>query len=152
MADVAHIDNILAAKVTRPRKKLCEKTKLRWLSMNDLSKDFSRVEFACECGCGFDTVDAELLKVLQEDIRDYFKKEVTISGGNRCAARNAVTPGAARHSPHMEGKAADFKVKDTSPRAVYTYLDRKFPNKYGLGLYHNRVHFDVRPDRARWVG
>lgn len=118
--------------------------------MGDISKNFSRDEHACECGCGFDTVDVELNYVLQVHIRDYFNKEVTISGPNRCFERNIATPGASRDSLHVEGKAADIKVKDTSPQAVYTYLDRKFPNKYGIGLYPNRVHIDVRPIKTRW--
>jgi hypothetical protein len=29
--------------------------------MGDLSENFSRREFECSCGCGMDTVDAQLL-------------------------------------------------------------------------------------------
>lgn len=118
--------------------------------MGDLSRNFSRSEFACECGCGFNTVDAELLHVLQHNLRDYYKRRVTITGPNRCFTHNLTTPGAARNSPHTEAKAADITVDGVSPRAVYHYLDKKFPNKYGLGLYPDRVHLDIRPTRARW--
>ena len=118
--------------------------------MGDISKDFSRHEHACYCGCGFDTVDAELNRVLQKDIRDHYGKRVTITGPNRCHKQNSQTPGASDHSAHQVGKAADFKVEGVTPVHVYAHLDAKYQNKYGLGLYHNRVHVDVRPKRARW--
>ena len=118
--------------------------------IGDISEHFSRSEHACLCGCGFDTVDVELNSLL-EHIRNYYNKSVTITGPNRCAAHNASQQGAKR-SLHCEGKAADIQVKDTSPRAVYHYLNKKFPDKYGIGLYHNRVHVDVRPTKARWTG
>ncbi len=118
--------------------------------MGDLSKDFSRKEFKCKCGCTFDTVDAELLKVLQEDVRDYYNKKVTILSGCRCFMYNMHTLGAARGSQHVEGKASDFTVEGVAPLAVYTHLNKKYPGKYGIGLYHNRVHFDSREEEARW--
>ena len=118
--------------------------------MGDISEHFSRSEHSCKCGCGFDTVDVEL-NTLLEHIRNYYNKPVTITGPNRCAAHNAAI-GGARRSLHMEGKAADIVVKDTSPGAVYTYLSRKFQNKYGFGLYENWIHVDVRATRARWHG
>ena len=40
------------------------------------SKYFSRSEFACRCGCGFDTVDAELLQIL-EKLRKHFWQSVS---------------------------------------------------------------------------
>lgn len=117
--------------------------------MGDLTKNFSRFEFACKCGCGFDTVDFLLVIVLQ-DVADHFGKRVLISGGNRCFQRNLDTPGAARDSEHVKGKAADIKVEDTAPKKVYDYLNKKYPNKFGIGLYSNRTHIDVREYRARW--
>lgn len=116
----------------------------------DLSRNFSRHEFTCRCGCGFDTVDADLLHLLQVEIRDYYNRPVTILSGCRCFQHNLNTPGAARDSMHMEAKAADIRVCSVSPRALYHYLDRKYKKKYGLGLYRDRIHVDVRPVRARW--
>lgn len=117
--------------------------------MGDLSKNFSRSEFVCNCGCGFDTVDAELIMVLQ-DISDTFGAMIQVSGGNRCAFRNAGTEGAAKDSLHMDGKAADFRCRGIGPAIVYNFLNDKYPNKYGIGLYPDRVHIDVRKKRARW--
>jgi len=39
--------------------------------MGDISPWFNRAEFACNCGCGFDTVDSDTLTVLEE-VREYF--------------------------------------------------------------------------------
>ena len=51
------------------------------------SKYFKRSEFACKCGCGFDTVDYELVKVL-EYIREHFDRPLQINSGCRCATHN----------------------------------------------------------------
>ena len=117
--------------------------------MGDLTKNFSRSEFVCQCGCGFDTVDYMLVVVLQ-DIADYFKSSVYISGGNRCFQRNLNTQGAANNSEHIKAKASDIKVSGIEPIEVYNYLNKKYPNCFGVGLYSNRVHIDVRGTRARW--
>ena len=61
--------------------------------MGDLTKNLSRKEFECECGCGFDTVDFELASIIQEAV-DYFTWAysedvyVIITGGNRCVEHN----------------------------------------------------------------
>jgi len=117
--------------------------------MGDISKNFDRVEHTCQCGCGFDTVDVELNHILQNDLRDYYNKKVFISGGNRCPVWNEYI-GGSEDSWHMEARAGDVKVQGVSPLAVYMYLDKKYPDKYGLGLYENFVHIDTRPTRARW--
>ena len=121
--------------------------------MGDLTTNFSRHEFACQCGCGFDTVDIELIQVLEDIRAHFFAKSLIITSGYRCHANNAKAGGSAK-SQHLIGKAADFKVKDdcgyVNPGLVYDYLDRKFPARLGLGLYSNRVHVDVRSHAARW--
>jgi uncharacterized protein YcbK (DUF882 family) len=119
--------------------------------MGDISKNFSRSEYACKCGCGFDSVDVELNKVMQ-DLRDNYDLAITITGGNRCFTYNLITPGAARDSQHQYGKANDFIVDGIPAEEVFDYLSEKYPAKYGIGLYSNpsRVHLDVRSYRARW--
>lgn len=119
--------------------------------MGDLSKNFSRREFECNCGCGFDTVDAGMLNILQDDIRDYYNKKVTLISGCRCPIWNSHEDGS-DDSYHMKAKGSDFIVEGVSSLSVYTYLDRKYPDKLGLGLYEGFVHMDPRPTRARWSG
>ena len=110
--------------------------------------NFRRIEFACRCGCGFDTVDAELLYVLKM-AREYFGRPVEITSGNRCQRHNAVV-GGSPNSMHLESKAADIKIAGVTPDATAAYFIEQYPEKYGIGKYNSWVHIDVRPEQARW--
>jgi len=114
-----------------------------------ISKHFSRDEFACKCGCGFDTVDVELITIL-EDVREHFNASITINSGCRCAKHNKAVGGEA-NSMHMIGRAADFVVQGPSPAKVYQYLTGKYPEQYGIGVYPTWVHADSRTTKARWL-
>jgi uncharacterized protein YcbK (DUF882 family) len=118
--------------------------------VGDLSKHFSRTEFACTCmePCGCDTVDSELIKVLEE-VREKFGKSITITSGHRCPAHNKRV-GGAKTSQHLTGRAADIKVEDTDSRKVYEYLDKRYPQRLGLGNYLTFTHVDTRGGPARW--
>lgn len=127
-----------------------------------LSKNFSRHEFACRCGCGFDTVDAGLIHGLQamcDYFSAYYRTEIRcdITGPNRCEKHNA-SEGRDEGSRHVHGRAADHKVfrlvdgewVQIAPIEVFHYYDEHHPD-CGLGLYSNRVHFDSRSNGpARW--
>lgn len=115
-----------------------------------ISKHFDRNEFRCKCKkCSFDTVDAELLKIL-ELIRNYYNQPITITSACRCESHNKHV-GGSESSLHLLGKAVDFRVKNVSPRTVYNFLYKYDYFRFGLGLYEDFVHFDVRADKARWV-
>ena len=116
--------------------------------MGDISKHFSRHEFACGCGCGFDVVDAELITVL-EDLREYFISPIHVNSGARCPQHNQRERGG-KNSQHKLGKAADVYIHSVSSMDVADYLEYKYPHKYGIGRYHGRTHIDVRGVRARW--
>jgi uncharacterized protein YcbK (DUF882 family) len=117
--------------------------------MGDLSKDFSRHEFACKDGCGFDTVDAELIDVLQR-LRDHFCRRVTINSGCRCDKRNKAV-GGAENSQHKLGRAADIVVDGFPPESVQHYLEGQYPGVYGIGRYNTFTHIDTRSNGpARW--
>ena len=113
-----------------------------------LSKNFSRHEFACKCGCGFDTVDTKLLAALQ-DVRDHFGESVTINSAARCVQHNHNI-GGSEGSQHLFAKACDIIVKKVEPIAVYKYLELKYPDTYGLGQYDDFTHLDVRSTKTRW--
>ncbi|EDA8844920.1 DUF882 domain-containing protein [Salmonella enterica subsp. enterica serovar Typhimurium] len=115
-----------------------------------ISKYFSRREFQCKCGCGQDTVDAELLKIL-EDVREHFGRPVIINSANRCPTHNKRVGGASR-SVHLTGKAADIRVKDVAPDIVHAYLTSKYKGKYGIGKYSSFTHVDSRSNESRWNG
>jgi hypothetical protein len=139
--------------------------------MGDLTENLSRREFECTCGCGLDTIDFELVDALQKCC-EHFKKygdevSIYISGGNRCREHNEdvqikANPNYIPYSSaskHMDCRASDFKMyfvtplgqkKQISPVQIDTYLDSKYPNKFGIGLYSNRNHLDTRKKKARW--
>lgn len=74
--------------------------------MAKLSKNFDSSEFACKCGCGYDTPDPELIRMLQA-ARDLYGKPMIISSGCRCIKHNRAVGGAA-NSAHITGKAAEL--------------------------------------------
>lgn len=132
--------------------------------------NFTRKEFACKCGCGLDTIDFELLNML-EDGREYFTKKYgkvrcDITGGNRCELHNEVVqkkynknyvPFSSK-STHKKAQGADHKYYyykkgswiQISPKEVYNYYDKKYPNSVGVGYYKNRTHIDPRAKKVRW--
>lgn len=115
--------------------------------MGGLSKHFSRHEIACKCGCGFNSMDAETLRVADE-VRDFVGKPITPSSGARCPAYNRKVGGVS-FSQHVLARAMDLPVDN--PREVYAYLHQKYPDRYGLGLYRTFVHIDTRSTGpARW--
>lgn len=117
-----------------------------------VSKSFKRKEFACKDGCGLGLgdgdINSELIEVIQ-DVRDHFGEPVVISSGLRCETHNKRVGGAAK-SQHLLGTAADLRIAKVNPGDVYDYLDKKYPNKYGVGRYNTFTHIDVRANRARW--
>lgn len=74
--------------------------------MGDLTKDFSRREFACKCGCGFDRIDPRVVNMAQK-IRDTIGESVRINSACRCRKHNAAVGGVGE-SYHMDGTAADL--------------------------------------------
>ena len=119
--------------------------------MGDLTRNFSRSEFACKCGCGFDTVDFKLPFILQ-DVRDHFDKSVAITSGCRCLDHNEAVGGKS-NSQHVKGRAADIVVADTPPEDVQMYLLYKYPDMFGIGEYNTFTHIDTRSNGpARWEG
>ena len=108
---------------------------------------FRRDEFACNCGCGFDTVDKETLMVLKS-IREYFGP-VYITSGCRCTEYNAEV-GGSPDSQHTYARAADIQVSGASPDEVYEFAAREFPS-LSIGRYDTFTHIDTRTKGpARW--
>ena len=113
-----------------------------------ISRHFKREELACKCGCGQDTVDAHLLKVLDR-LRDWAGVPVIINSGNRCEAYNTEI-GGHPNSFHIRSKAADVRVSGVNPSYVARILDEWYPGMFGIGDYLTFTHIDVQPDRKRW--
>jgi len=116
--------------------------------MGDLSAHFARPEFACRCGCGFDTVDSQLLEAL-EATRQHFGAPVIITSAARCETHNRNV-GGSPNSQHRLGRAADIEVKGVPPGTVALYLEATFAGRYGIGRYKTFTHIDTRGAPARW--
>jgi uncharacterized protein YcbK (DUF882 family) len=115
--------------------------------MGDVSANFNRSEFACNCGCGYNTVDYGLLSIL-EMVRRHFEQPITITSGCRCPDYNREIGGAS-HSQHLLGRAADIQVKNITPKIIQEYLT---DTPGGLGSYETFTHVDSRNTKTRWRG
>lgn len=126
--------------------------------MGNLTLNISRHECACNCGCGFDTVDIETAKIVQEccnhiaDSLGVQKVVLHINSWCRCVEWNIHECGF-KDSKHLLGIAVDFWIEGIDPELVYEYLNRKYPGRYGIGKYKTFTHLDTRSNEcARWVG
>lgn len=131
-----------------------------------LSDHFSRSEFACHCGCGFDDVNPNLVALLEEirrisNIYYRIKKErrIIINSGCRCKSHNEKV-GGVKQSLHLEGKAADIKIVGLkwfgTLRIVNIIFMSNSPSVSklgGVGIYpsKNFIHIDVGRERM-WAG
>lgn len=118
--------------------------------MGDVGTYFNRSEFACKCGCGFEAVDKQLLELLTT-IRSHYEKQLHISSACRCLSHNRAV-GSKDTSQHVRGLAADFYINRVSPLELFEWIDSNIAlDKYGLGVYNDFVHLDVRRgDKKRW--
>jgi uncharacterized protein YcbK (DUF882 family) len=118
---------------------------------NLLGPYFKRSEFECPDGCGFDTIDAEVFKVVV-NVREFFGRPVTINSACRCEKHNKEI-GGADHSQHLKGRACDIVVQGIEPDVVAEYLEKRYPNQFGIGRYPDSgfTHIDSRKEKARWA-
>jgi len=123
--------------------------------MGDLTPNISRHEIACNCGCGFDSLDLETADRVQEAC-DYFsavlgkKCILDINSGCRCFAWNDHE-GGSDNSQHLSARAIDHKIREITIDELAGFYLSRFPGKYGIGVYKTFVHFDSRTNGpARW--
>lgn len=112
------------------------------------TKDFKDSELSCN-HCGKSKQNQHLQCLLQF-IRTHFDSIVDITSGYRCTTHNTKV-GGAKNSYHKKGYAADIVVRGISPKEVYAFLCKMFPDGYGFILYDNFVHIDVRNRKYRKV-
>ncbi|MBW1991811.1 MAG: DUF882 domain-containing protein [Deltaproteobacteria bacterium] len=126
--------------------------------MGDLTKNFSRREFACKCGCGWDDIDLRLVEALQR-LRDLLGRPVYVLSGCRCPKHNREV-GGARFSYHMpvEGRNTQGMAADVYVRGMPVYVLAAQAQQIqefrdgGIGRYEDSgfVHLDIRGYPARW--
>lgn len=120
-----------------------------------LSKNFTRKDFKCPCGCTRQMVDSELVEKLQA-IRDKLGKAIKVTSGYRCITHNASkTVGGSPNSKHRYGMAADWRTENRSINPVALGILAQAVGFGGVGIYwHSRgafVHADTRGTKATWL-
>ncbi len=114
--------------------------------MGDITENFSRSEFACKCGCGFDQINIGLIHRLQV-IRDILGVPIQVLSGCRCKKHNAdPLVGGEPDSYHLTGEAADWTVSE-----ILDIAEALSHWSGGFHYYPDKVfiHTDVGP-RRRW--
>ncbi|MBQ9526259.1 MAG: DUF882 domain-containing protein [Fretibacterium sp.] len=115
--------------------------------MGDLTKNFSRSEFACKCGCGKNNLDRRVVEACQT-IRDAMGQPISVNSGVRCEKNNAAAGGAA-NSYHIQGLAADLSCKSGALGLYLCILNLcdkgKLPDVHYVIWYQkkNFVHIDL---------
>lgn len=120
-----------------------------------LTKNFTRLEFQCPCGCGQQVIDTELAEKLQL-IRDKVKRPLKITSGYRCIAHNASkSVGGSPNSKHRYGMAADWRTESRSINPVALGILAQAAGFGGIGIYWHpnaaMCHADTRNSKATWL-
>ncbi|MCD8479880.1 MAG: D-Ala-D-Ala carboxypeptidase family metallohydrolase [Candidatus Cloacimonetes bacterium] len=110
--------------------------------MARLSKNFTSEEFACKCGCGYDTPNPELIRMLQA-ARDLYGKPMQITSGCRCIKHNRNVGGAA-NSAHIQGMAVDIATPTGEARyEIINALMKSGFRRIGINFKKKFVHADI---------
>jgi len=119
--------------------------------MGDITRNFSRKEFTCPCGCGSDFISILLVNRLQV-IRDIVNKRLNIHSGVRCWEHHVeiykqLGKPPPKDSFHLSGEAADWSIDDLD---LFMWLGKKLRNwSGGYHQYETFFHCDVGRKR-RW--
>ena len=122
-----------------------------------LTKNFSKSEFDCSCGCemplGVLHNVQKLANQLQE-LRNVVGSPIKINSGYRCPDYNDNVVKGAKNSQHKLGKASDIVVKGIEPDVTAEMLESLISDgevlQGGLGRYNTFTHYDIRGSKARW--
>lgn len=111
-------------------------------------KHFKETEFACKCGCGSKSMDAETLTML-DVAREEAGIPFVINSGRRCEAHNRAVGGSPTSS-HMKGVAVDIRAKSSTARyrIVTALLKAGFTR---IGVYKTFVHADNDKTKSKGV-
>jgi uncharacterized protein YcbK (DUF882 family) len=121
-----------------------------------LTKNFSKSEFECKCGCEMPKDVLENIKEVANQlqfIRNQVEKPIKINSAYRCLEHNRSI-GSNDTSQHVLGKAVDIVIAEFIPIEVNNLLDVFMESgdikQGGLGLYNTFVHYDIRGTKSRW--
>jgi len=115
-----------------------------------VSKYFALDEFACHCGCGFNSINP-LLLALMDDIREKAGVPIIVTSGCRCEYWNRHE-GGEENSQHLYGNACDFTCEEISMEQLAQWAEELQAD--GVGRYSTWIHADCREGRTggkyRW--
>ena len=115
------------------------------------SKYFRQEDFACRCGCGFDTIDEGLVGIL-DNLRLSLDAPIIVTSGCRCKYQNKKI-GGTEDSAHLKGKAVDIHMRNSQLR----YKLIKEAIRLGIvriGIGRKFIHLDIDidlPTEVAWV-
>ncbi len=115
--------------------------------MGDLTKNFSKIEYACKCGCGRDDIKQELAIKIQQ-VRDIIGRSIVINSGIRCAKHNGNI-GASETSSHIGGWAADLGYKGARERYELIYAAIRVFDR--IGIAKTFIHVDIDANKTAEV-
>ena len=123
-----------------------------------ITKNFSKSEFECNCGCEMPEDVFENIKELAVNlqyIREYLNEPIKLTNAYRCVEHNkSKAVGGAKNSQHILGKAADIQIQTLTPNIVADliedFIDKKYIAEGAVGRYHSFTHYDIRGTKARW--
>lgn len=134
------------------------------VTMEDLSKHFSKREFACKCGKIHDyEMDSELIDKLEKLHNLMNAHEIIITSGYRCPEWSKSV-GGYFNDAHTKGIASDIKVSFCDPDGVVRWYSSDNVAEgaervgfSGIGIIDNTaVHVDVRNNNnyvnSHWYG
>lgn len=105
--------------------------------------NFSREEFACNCGCNANDIKDELVDRLQI-VREMYGKPMRINSGHRCKKSNG-NAGSSSTSSHLIGEAADIGCTCSGDRdKLVGFLRTQF---HRMGIHKQFIHVDISDDK-----
>ena len=124
-----------------------------------LTKNFSKSEFECRCGC---EMPKDVLNNVQklanqlQIIRNKVNVPITINSAYRCPKHNSII-GGAKSSQHLQGKASDIVIEGYSNDDVADLIEELIASgdilQGGLGRYNSFTHYDIGYNglKRRWI-
>jgi hypothetical protein len=124
--------------------------------MGDLTKNFSRLEVQCPCGCGANLINPFLVEKLQK-VRNIIGRPIIITSGVRCGFYNTSIKASmnSSHIPDSYGMGNAVEIACTTSKGRYEMVDVaiKFFRRIGIAGEHsgNFIHLDVDPYKTQDV-
>lgn len=131
--------------------------------MTRITKNILSHELECSCKrCSVRIQSHEpIIHVIQSccdhfaEVHEVEKVTLEITSAARCYEYNrSHAVGSNDESQHPRCSAMDIKIfikgEQVDPYAIYSFLNKKYHNRFGLGLYPTFTHCDTREIKARW--